>query len=103
MRNNGSNAERDKRLKLSGSISARPTLPWLFRTRAVSSPGLVPHCGDPTTPSFRSVLYFEQTATTAGPKRTHAYTGPQAIEHYLQAEEKGRLFSRSNRICPAAP
>ena len=23
-------------------------------------------------------------------KRTHAYTGPQAIEHYLQAEEKGR-------------
>ena len=48
-----------------------------------------PASGD-TTPSFRSVLYFEQTHTTAGPKRTHAYTGPLAIEHYLQAEEKGR-------------
>src|SRR5580704_3717342 len=46
--------------------------------------------GQLTTPSFRSVLYFEQAHSTAGPKRTHAYTGPQAIDHYLRAEEKGR-------------
>ena len=43
------------------------------------------------TQSFRSVLYFEQTKTEAGPKRMHAFAGPAAIEHYLQAEEKGRL------------
>ncbi len=44
------------------------------------------------TQSFRSVLYFEQAKTTAGPKRTHVLTGPAAIEHYLQSEEKGRLI-----------
>jgi hypothetical chaperone protein len=43
------------------------------------------------TESFRSVLYFEQAKTGTGPKRTHALAGPAAIEHYLQAEEKGRL------------
>jgi hypothetical chaperone protein len=43
------------------------------------------------TQSFRSVLYFEHLKTTAGPKRMHAFAGPAAIEHYLQAEEKGRL------------
>jgi hypothetical chaperone protein len=49
------------------------------------------------THSFRSVLYFEQaqtasvTGSAAGPRRTHAFAGPAAIEHYLQAEEKGRL------------
>jgi len=43
------------------------------------------------TRSFRSVLYFEQTKTAAGPKRIHAFAGPAAIEHYLEAEEKGRL------------
>ena len=41
--------------------------------------------------SFRSVLYLEQFRTGEGPRRTHAFTGPVAIEHYLQAEEKGRL------------
>lgn len=41
--------------------------------------------------SFRSVLYFEQWKLGDGAKRTHALTGPAAIEHYLQAEEKGRL------------
>ncbi|MGA9672634.1 MAG: Hsp70 family protein [Terracidiphilus sp.] len=41
--------------------------------------------------SFRSVLYFEQTQQPGGAKRTHALTGPAAIESYLQAEEKGRL------------
>jgi hypothetical chaperone protein len=48
------------------------------------------------TQSFRSVLYLEQAKTAAGagagPKRTHAFTGPAAIERYLQAEEKGRLI-----------
>ena len=41
--------------------------------------------------SFRSVLYLEQFRTGSGPRRAHAFTGPDAIERYLQAEEKGRL------------
>jgi hypothetical chaperone protein len=41
--------------------------------------------------SFRSVLYFEQSRSEQGLRRTHGLTGPAAIEHYLQAEEKGRL------------
>ena len=45
--------------------------------------------GRETSASFRSVLYFEQAASAAGSERTHAFTGPSAIEHYLQAEEKG--------------
>src|SRR6202167_3763544 len=44
------------------------------------------------TQSFRSVLYLEHAKTAAGPKRMHAFTGPAAIERYLQAEEKGRLI-----------
>ena len=43
------------------------------------------------TPSFRSVLYFEQYKNSEGAKRTHSLTGPAAIEHYLQTDEKGRL------------
>jgi hypothetical chaperone protein len=42
--------------------------------------------------SFRSVLYLEQVKTASGPRRAHAFTGPAAIEHYLQADEKGRLI-----------
>ena len=42
--------------------------------------------------SFRSVLYLEQARTGAGPRKTNALTGPAAIEHYLQADEKGRLI-----------
>jgi hypothetical chaperone protein len=41
--------------------------------------------------SFRSVLYLEHLKTGDGPRKTHAPTGPAAIERYLQAEEKGRL------------
>src|ERR1019366_4672916 len=41
--------------------------------------------------SFRSVLYLEQLSTKSGPRKTHVYTGPTAIEHYLKAEENGRL------------
>ena len=43
------------------------------------------------TQSFRSVLYFEQYKNSEGAKRTHSLAGPAAIEHYLQADEKGRL------------
>jgi hypothetical chaperone protein len=41
--------------------------------------------------SFRSVLYLQQ-AKQAGKTRMHAWTGPSAIEHYLAAENKGRLI-----------
>jgi hypothetical chaperone protein len=41
--------------------------------------------------SFRSVLYLEQSSIGRGPRKTHALSGPAAIECYLQAEEKGRL------------
>lgn len=43
------------------------------------------------TLSSRSVLYFEQIASAAGMKRTHSWSGPAAIERYLDADEKGRL------------
>jgi hypothetical chaperone protein len=43
------------------------------------------------TVSFRSVLYLQQSKH-AGRKQTHAWTGPSAIEHYLAAENKGRLI-----------
>src|SRR5579863_9909490 len=42
-------------------------------------------------PSCRSVLYFEQSKTASGLRRVHGYSGPEAIERYLDAEEKGRL------------
>lgn len=43
-------------------------------------------------PACRSVLYFEQSKSTSGQRRVHGYSGPQAIERYLDAEEKGRLI-----------
>jgi hypothetical chaperone protein len=42
--------------------------------------------------SSRSVIYFEQGKSVGSAKRIHALTGPEAIERYLQAEEKGRLI-----------
>lgn len=45
-----------------------------------------------STESYRSVLYFEQVRSANGQKRTHGLTGPAAIEHYLEADEKGRLI-----------
>jgi len=42
-------------------------------------------------PVSRSVLYFEQWKTANGLRRVHGYSGPDAIERYLDAEEKGRL------------
>jgi hypothetical chaperone protein len=44
-----------------------------------------------TTESFRSVLYLEQRKH-AGRTQIKGFTGPQAIEHYLEAEPKGRLI-----------
>ena len=43
-------------------------------------------------PSFRSVLYLEQFKSPSGARRAHSLTGPAAIEHYLDADEKGRLI-----------
>ena len=36
-----------------------------------------------------------------GPQRMHSVTGPDAIEHYLQAEEKGRLIQSLKSHLPA--
>jgi hypothetical chaperone protein len=44
------------------------------------------------TLSCRSVLYFEQSKVANGQRRVHGYSGPGAIERYLDAEEKGRLI-----------
>src|SRR5271154_5929606 len=43
------------------------------------------------TESFRSVLYLEQRKQ-AGRTQIKGFTGPAAIEHYLEAEHKGRLI-----------
>jgi hypothetical chaperone protein len=43
------------------------------------------------TESFRSVLYMERVRQ-AGHMRIGSWTGPAAIEHYLDAEKKGRLI-----------
>ena len=43
-------------------------------------------------PVCRSVLYFEQWRTANGQRRVHGYSGPNAIERYLDADEKGRLI-----------
>ncbi len=54
-------------------------------------------------PAGRSVLYFEQSKATNGQRRVHGYSGPGAIERYLDADEKGRLIQSlkshlSNRL-----
>jgi hypothetical chaperone protein len=43
------------------------------------------------TESFRSVLYLEQMKH-GGRTQIRGFTGPAAIEHYLEAEHKGRLI-----------
>jgi hypothetical chaperone protein len=43
-------------------------------------------------PACRSMLYFEQSKTTSGQRRVHGWSGTEAIEHYLDANEKGRLI-----------
>jgi hypothetical chaperone protein len=51
--------------------------------------------------SFRSILYFEQFRTPSGMRRTHVFTGPSAIEQYLDAEEKGRLIQSLKSHLPS--
>ena len=43
-------------------------------------------------PSCRSVLYFEQSKSANGQRRVRGYSGPAAIERYLDTDEKGRLM-----------
>jgi hypothetical chaperone protein len=43
------------------------------------------------TSSFRSVLYLERRKM-GGAQQMHSWTGPAAIEHYLEADDKGRLI-----------
>ena len=57
--------------------------------------------GGGETPSFRSVLYFEQTKTPSGTKRTHSLAGPAAIERYLEADDKGRLIQSLKSHLPS--
>ena len=66
-----------------------------------SSIGMVDQSGEVTlakfnysgglTASYRSVLYLEQVRM-AGRSTIKSWTGPVAIDQYLQAEEKGRLI-----------
>jgi hypothetical chaperone protein len=51
--------------------------------------------------SFRSVLYFEQLKQPSGVKSVRSYTGPDAIERYLDAEEKGRLIQSLKSHLPS--
>ncbi len=57
--------------------------------------------GVAATPSFRSVLYFEQTKAPNGAKRTHSLAGPAAIERYLEADDKGRLIQSLKSHLPS--
>ncbi len=50
--------------------------------------------------SYRSVLYLEQ-AKHAGRTQLKSFTGPQAIEHYLQAETPGRLIQSLKSYLPS--
>jgi hypothetical chaperone protein len=49
-----------------------------------------PSVGD-LTDAYRSLLYLEQI-TELGRKTVKSWTGPEGIEHYLLAENKGRLI-----------
>jgi hypothetical chaperone protein len=42
--------------------------------------------------SFRSVIYLEPWKAENGVRRVRSFTGPAAIEQYLEAEKKGRLI-----------
>ncbi len=66
---------------------------------AVASPSVaVTLARFPTTPSFRSLLFFERDAR----KQTRAFTGPQAIDRYLGAEShEGRLIQSLKSYLPA--
>ena len=44
------------------------------------------------TTSFRSVLYLERRKKKGGLQRLQSWTGPAAIERYLEADDKGGLI-----------
>ncbi len=52
------------------------------------------------TQSFRSVLYLEQLKQ-AGRTGVKSFTGPEAIERYLDAENKGRLIQSLKSYLPS--
>lgn len=52
------------------------------------------------TESFRSVLYLEQHKQ-AGRTSSKSFTGPHAIQHYLEAENKGRLIQSLKSYLPS--
>ena len=53
-----------------------------------------------STESFRSVLYLEQHKK-AGRRHVQSWTGPWAIEQYLDAEHKGRLIQSLKSYLPS--
>ncbi len=53
------------------------------------------------TNSFRSVIYLEQLKDAGGVRRVRSMTGPAAIEHYLEAEKKGRLIQSLKSYLPS--
>jgi len=65
------------------------------RTELVAFPSL-----KGLTESYRSVLYLEQMKA-AGRTQLKSFTGPQAIEHYLQAESPGRLIQSLKSYLPS--
>jgi hypothetical chaperone protein len=52
--------------------------------------------------SFRSVVYLEQVKLDSGVRRVHSWTGPGAIERYLDAEKKGRLIQSLKSYLPSS-
>jgi hypothetical chaperone protein len=56
--------------------------------------------GGGSTESFRSVLYLEQHKKAAR-RHIQSWTGPAAIEQYLEAEHKGRLIQSLKSYLPS--
>jgi len=54
-----------------------------------------------STPSYRSVIYLELLRTASGARKSMALTGPEAIERYLDADEKGRLIQSLKSHLPS--
>ena len=76
---------------LLGLILGPPTAPlplWMKRDRCSLHrfPRAVPRRSH-----FARCCISSNTKNSEGAKRTHSLTGPAAIEHYLQTDEKGRL------------
>lgn len=57
--------------------------------------------GAEASPSFRSVVYFEQTTMAGGARRTHSLAGPSGIHRYLEVDDKGRLIQSLKSHLPS--